>query len=212
MTIKALLWDLDGTLVDSEPVHERALVAALQEVGLDPPEDMHARVIGKSADAVYQWLCTCHALTLSMADWGALKLHHYMADIDAVAPVTEALRLWNAAAALGVKQAVVSNSDRLIVNANLDRTRLTKPGFISVTRNDVHLGKPNAEPYLRAASLLDVEPAECAVIEDSVTGASAGLAAGMKTYLIQTQGSRELNGTVALEQYSELYHLLLKDQ
>jgi len=75
--------------------------------------------------------------------------------------------------------AIVSNSDRMLVDANLRAAGLQVPGLVSVARNDVRFGKPRPEPYLRAAWLLGVDPSDCIVVEDSVPGARAGLAAGM---------------------------------
>ncbi|RUX71366.1 HAD family phosphatase, partial [Mesorhizobium sp. M2A.F.Ca.ET.040.01.1.1] len=54
MTPKAVFWDMDGTLVDSEPLHEAALVAALRSVGIAPPHDLHERVLGIAAWPVYE--------------------------------------------------------------------------------------------------------------------------------------------------------------
>ena len=76
---------------------------------------------------------------------------------------------------------MVSNSDRLIVDANLRAVGLQYPGMKTVSRNDVREGKPSPEPFLRAAWLAGVDPAKSAVMEDSFTGACAGLAAGMRT-------------------------------
>jgi beta-phosphoglucomutase-like phosphatase (HAD superfamily) len=75
----------------------------------------------------------------------------------------------------------VSNSDRLVVDANLRMVGLFYPGMKTISRNDVREGKPHAEPFLRAAWLAGVDPADAVVVEDSVTGATAGLAAGMRT-------------------------------
>jgi len=77
-------------------------------------------------------------------------------------------------------QAVVSNSDRIVVNANIRVLGLEKPGFISVSINDVLNGKPHPEPYQRGAALLGVEPHQCIAVEDSPTGARAALAAGTR--------------------------------
>jgi beta-phosphoglucomutase-like phosphatase (HAD superfamily) len=69
----------------------------------------------------------------------------------------------------------------MVVGVNLDVVGLREPGLVTVSRNDVRAGKPDPEPYLRAAWLLQVDPGHCLVIEDSITGAKAGLAAGMPT-------------------------------
>jgi HAD superfamily hydrolase (TIGR01509 family) len=184
MSNGAILWDMDGTLVDSEPLHERALRAAMGLVGIEPPDDLHTRVTGMSADAVYAWLKADHGLTLEFPDWIRLKYDHYLANVAEVRVIPEAMELWAEAEQRGWQQAIVSNSDRLIVDANLRETGFARAGFKSVSRNDVRRGKPDPEPYLRAAWLFDLPPEACIVIEDSVTGARAGAAAGMRTFLL----------------------------
>ncbi|MER8947552.1 HAD family phosphatase [Mesorhizobium sp. M0185] len=181
MTPKAVFWDMDGTLVDSEPLHEAALIAALRGVGIAPPADLHERVLGIAAWPVYEMLRDEFGLDLPFDDWIVRKYDHYLPMAETLTPRTGAIEIFNELRALGVPQAVVSNSDRLIVDANLRAVGLVYPGMKTVSRNDVREGKPHAEPFLRAAWLADVDPAEAVAVDDSVTGATAGLAAGMKT-------------------------------
>ncbi|TIT22037.1 MAG: HAD family phosphatase [Mesorhizobium sp.] len=181
MTPKAVFWDMDGTLVDSEPLHEAALIAALHSVGIAPPANLHERVLGIAAWPVYEMLRDEFGLDLPFDDWIVRKYDHYLPMAETLMPRTGAIEIFNELRALGVPQAVVSNSDRLIVDANLRAVGLVYPGMKTVSRNDVREGKPHAEPFLRAAWLADVDPAEAVAVDDSVTGATAGLAAGMKT-------------------------------
>ncbi|MER8731389.1 HAD family phosphatase [Mesorhizobium sp. M1227] len=181
MTPKAVFWDMDGTLVDSEPLHEAALIAALHSVGIAPPADLHERVLGIAAWPVYEMLRDEFGLDLPFDDWIVRKYDHYLPMAETLTPRTGAIEIFNELRALGVPQAVVSNSDRLIVDANLRAVGLVYPGMKTVSRNDVREGKPYAEPFLRAAWLADVDPAKAVAVDDSVTGATAGLAAGMKT-------------------------------
>ncbi|MDX8491011.1 HAD family phosphatase [Mesorhizobium sp. VK22B] len=181
MTPKAVFWDMDGTLVDSEPLHEAALVAALRSVGIAPPTNLHERVLGIAAWPVYEMLRDEFSLSLPFDDWIVRKYDHYLPMAETLKPRLGAIEVFNELRALGVEQAVVSNSDRLIVDANLGAVGLVYPGMHTVSRNDVRLGKPHAEPFLRAAYLAGVDPADAIAIDDSHTGAMAGLAAGMKT-------------------------------
>ncbi|RWD98164.1 HAD family phosphatase [Mesorhizobium sp.] len=181
MTPKAVFWDMDGTLVDSEPLHEAALVAALRSVGIAPPTDLHERVLGIAAWPVYEMLRDQFGLDLPFDDWIVRKYDHYLPMAETLKPRSGAIEVFNELRALGVEQAVVSNSDRLIVDANLGAVGLVYPGMHTVSRNDVRLGKPHAEPFLRAAYLAGVDPADAVAVDDSRTGAMAGLAAGMKT-------------------------------
>lgn len=177
---EAVFWDMDGTLVDSEPLHERALEEALRSLGLVPPPDLHRRVLGLAATPVYEMLREASGLDLPFDDWILRKYVHYMEGAGNLKPRPGALDIFRDLQAAGVPQAIVSNSDRLIVDANLRAVGLAMPGFPTVSRNDVVLGKPHPEPFLRAAYLTGAEPARCTIVEDSQTGASAGVAAGMR--------------------------------
>lgn len=177
---QAVFWDMDGTLIDSEPLHDRALELALESLGLVPPPDLHRRVLGRAAGPVYEMLREESGLALPFDDWILRKYVHYLEGAPALKPRTHALEIFRDIQAAGVPQAIVSNSDRLVVDANLRAVGLTMPGFRTVSRNDVLRGKPEPEPFLRAATLTGVEPAGCTVLEDSQTGAAAGVAAGMR--------------------------------
>lgn len=181
MTPKAVFWDMDGTLVDSEPLHEAALIAALHSVGIAAPANLHERVLGIAAWPVYEMLRDEFGLGLAFDDWIVRKYDHYLPMAETLKPRPGAIEIYNELRALGVAQAVVSNSDRLVVDANLRMVGLFYPGMKTISRNDVREGKPHAEPFLRAAWLAGVDPADAVAVEDSVTGSTAGLAAGMKT-------------------------------
>ena len=78
MLPKAVYWDMDGTLVDSEPLHSRALEAALHSVGIAPPSDLHERVIGQSAIPVYRMMVSEFCLALPFDDWIRRKYAFYL--------------------------------------------------------------------------------------------------------------------------------------
>jgi HAD superfamily hydrolase (TIGR01509 family) len=181
MTPKAVFWDMDGTLIDSEPLHEQALIIALQSVGIAPPADLHERVLGQAAYPVYLMLREEFGLDLPFSEWIVRKYSHYLKNAPALVARPRAVEIFHELKALGVEQGVVSNSDRLIVDANLRALGIEAPGMRTVARNDVRNGKPDPEPYLRAAWLSGLDPSDCAVMEDSATGATAGVAAGMLT-------------------------------
>jgi beta-phosphoglucomutase-like phosphatase (HAD superfamily) len=166
MKPKAVYWDMDGTLIDSEPLHDEALVVALGKLGLPPPPKLHERVLGQTAQDVYAMLRSEVGLDLPFDRWIALKYEHYLKEAPKLKPRPGAVEIWHELRARGVVQAVVSNSDRLIVEANIHALGLQEAGLRS---------------YLRAAWLFEIDPADCAVMEDSWPGSQAGLAAGMRT-------------------------------
>lgn len=208
MTPKAVYWDMDGTLVDSEPLHERALVAALHSAGVEAPADLHDRVIGQAAWPVYVMLRDEFGLDLAFEDWIVRKYDHYLPLAETLTPRAGAIEIFSELKASGVAQAVVSNSDRLVVDANLRNVGLLYPGMRTVSRNDVHEGKPHAEPFLRAAFLTGIAPADSFVIEDSQTGAAAGLAAGMKTIFWPQQPMEAPPGALVASSADEVRALL----
>lgn len=213
MTPKAVFWDMDGTLIDSEPLHERSLVAALRGLGIEPPDDLRAKVLGVAAPPVYQMLVVDNGLDIPFDEWIVRKYAHYMDHVGTLLPREGAVEIWRELEALGVSQAVVSNSDRLVVNANMTVIGINRQAIRSISRNDLRHPKPDPEAYLRAAYLVDVDPADCVVVEDSVPGATAGVEAGMRTLLwTQDPVSPPIGAILVLTEDELRYHLGLQGQ
>lgn len=179
MSACAVLFDMDGTLVDSEPLHYETLLEAIAAFSGTVPDDFENRVTGTT-------IVDCHTMLRNETGFTADLYAFIKAKYAAYVSGAIRLKLRPGAAEIlayldeaGIPYAIVSNSDRMLMDANLRAVGLQRPNFISVSRNDVREGKPAAEPYLRGAYLLGIEPSQCIVVEDSVPGAHAGLAAGM---------------------------------
>lgn len=181
---KAVLWDMDGTLIDSEHVAVDALRAALEEVGIPPIPDLLDRVVGRPADELYRWFVRDFGLSLDPVAWERRKHHHHFAASERIVAFPAALAVFRQLEGIGIAQAIVTNSDRLIMDTQLRLVGLARPGMLTVARNDVRVGKPDPEGYLRAAWLLNREPEECLVVEDSPSGVAAGQAAGMVVNIV----------------------------
>lgn len=181
---KAVLWDVDGTLADSEPTHFQSFLDASADLGIDLPHDFHARFLGQSDEAIHRWLVEHRGLTLSLDVWLHRRFSAYIEGSGTVGFHPLAREIWQRLDTAGVRQAVVSNADRMVLMTNLKRLDLIRPGFVSVALNDVRHGKPEPEPYLRAAHLLGLPPNAIAVVEDSGTGLRAGVAAGMTVFMM----------------------------
>lgn len=176
---RAILWDMDGTLIDSEPAHGAAFDDAVAELGLAVPPGLHGQFLGASLQDLHSALVDQTGLDMSYADWAALKWRHYQrhaASVHLRAPVADlAIDL----AARGVPMALVSNSTADEVRLNMAATGLGRILPLQISRADVMHGKPAPDGYLLAAQRLGIAPADCLVVEDSLTGARAGIAAGM---------------------------------
>lgn len=208
MMPKAVFWDMDGTLVDSEPLHEKALRRALEEEGIVPPSDLSERVVGIAANIVHEMFCKEYGLHVPYDEWIARKYGYYLPLVQKLVPRPGAVEIFQELKARGIPQAVVSNSDRIVVDANLRAVGLSYPGMKSVSRNDVREGKPAAEPFLRAAFLAHVDPVEAVAIDDSWTGVNSGLAAGMKTIFWPERPMAGPAGAIVVNSSQELRAVL----
>ncbi len=178
--IRAVLWDIDGTLMDSEPWHQQITVNICRGYGHElSDEECHA-MLGASFREIYAALHARRPFPIDLHAWADEINSQYVASVHQVRPREGAFALVEAFAARGLAQACVSNGGRMIVDANM--RAMSIPHFrFSIAREDVANGKPHPEPYLLAAKMLGLPPEACAVIEDSPTGARSAKAAGMLT-------------------------------
>ncbi len=177
---RAFLLDIDGTLVLSERFHFRTIRETAAEYGMGLPDSFLPEMVGRSAEETFELIRARYGLDESFGRWVERKYRRYLGLADGVPPRPGAVEAFGALREAGVPQALVSNSDRIVVEANIRAMGLLVPRLVTVTINDVRRGKPDPDCYLRAAHLLGVEPEVCVVVEDSPTGARAGLAAGMR--------------------------------
>jgi len=203
--LKAVLWDMDGTLVDSENVAVEAFRLAMIDAGLPAIPNLYDRVLGRAADDLYRWLVADFGLTLPAVEWEERKHFHHFNASEQIKGFTAATDVFRSLDFASIPQAIVSNSDRKIVDVQLTLVGLTRPGHITVSRNDVRKGKPDPEGYLRAAWLLGVDPSECLVVEDSNSGAAAGTAARMVTVMVPHATVAAPAGVLQLTRMEEVF-------
>ncbi|MFJ3924224.1 HAD-IA family hydrolase [Streptomyces sp. NPDC090022] len=175
LTAKALLLDMDGTIVNSDAVVERCWRDWAQRHGLDPHEAMKV-VHGRQGYATMAILLPDRPMELNHAE-NAEMLARETADTDGVVPVPGAPAFM--ASLGGLPHALVTSAD-----AALATTRMTAAGLpmpeVRVTAESVGSSKPHPEGFLKGAAALGVDPADCIVFEDSAAGIAAGHAAGMR--------------------------------
>jgi HAD superfamily hydrolase (TIGR01509 family) len=181
-TIKAVLWDMDGTLADTEPLHMTTLIAVLAHHGIGAGDELHPDVFGKTGREVYELCAARFGITMDYGEWSVFRARHYLRAAHTIQPRADALAVYHAVRDAGIARAVVSNSSRMLLEANLRALDLQEPQLVTVSANDVRAGKPDPEAYLRAAWLLRVMPQDAVVIEDSPIGATAAVAAGMRVF------------------------------
>jgi HAD superfamily hydrolase (TIGR01509 family) len=179
--LAALLLDLDGTLVDSEPRHIRAHGIYLERQGMPfTPEDLTGN-IGRGDRELYSLLAERQGRVVDVARWVEEKtevlLELYRSEGLPARP--GAGELVDQAKAMGLACVVVTSSERRLARASLETSGLAPRLPMRVCYEDTPRHKPHPEPYLLAALRLSLPPASCLVIEDSVSGVRAAAAAGM---------------------------------
>jgi HAD superfamily hydrolase (TIGR01509 family) len=175
----AVLFDMDGLLIDSEPIWSIAEEEVMADLGGPWRPEIKAALVGKRLDETAQiFLSFAPGSERDAAYVESFLLHRMCALFRQRLPWQPGAReLLDALRDRGVPLALVSSSYRPLVDAALedmgaDRFAATLAG------DEVTHAKPHAEPYLRAALALGLDPASCVVLEDSLTGVLAGEAAG----------------------------------
>lgn len=177
--IRAVAWDIDGTLIDSEPTHNAALAEVSGRYGAPiAPDD--PRFLGMAMEEVYAKLSPLYPPDLTLAKWTEEIVAAYIALADRLRPFPGAREAVAALHRAGVRQACVSNSVRRIVETNMARLDLGAAIAFAIAREDVGHGKPDPEPYALACRRLGAEPRETLAVEDSDVGAASARAAGLR--------------------------------
>ncbi|MCW2600708.1 MAG: putative hydrolase [Frankiales bacterium] len=180
MALHAVLWDMDGLLVDSEPVWTVAETELAAQLGGEWSEQLKATIVGTRLDVAVPAILEHYSRPTGPQDvaWASQWLLGRMVELFAAGPVLMpgVPELLAALRDAHVPMALVSSSYRVLVDAVL---RHDLAAFdVTVAGDEVGHGKPHPEPYLTAAALLGVDPRNCVVLEDSVAGVLAGEGAG----------------------------------
>lgn len=175
LTARALLLDMDGTLVNSDAVVERVWRRWAERHGLDAGEVMKV-VHGRQGYASMALLLPDRPMEHNLAD-NARMLAEETADTDGVVAIPGAPELL--ASLRGLPHALVTSADAALATARMTAAGLDLPD-VRVTAESVGASKPDPEGFLKGAAELGVDPADCVVFEDSAAGIRAGRAAGMR--------------------------------
>jgi beta-phosphoglucomutase len=180
--LRAVLWDLDGTLADSRDYHWRSWQEALVAEGVALTEAQFLASFGQRNDSILsEWLGP-EADPLRVLRIGEAKEARYreLVETEGIAPLPGAAELVQILHAAGWRQAIASSAPRL--NVEVMHRALGFSGIIQVLvgAEDVSKGKPDPEVFLLAAERVGVPPERCVVVEDAEAGIEAALRGGMR--------------------------------
>ena len=192
----AVIFDMDGVLLDSEPLHYEAVRIILAEQGVDFPLEDYFRYLGTTLTSTWDDLCDRYPITMPFAQFEARYNADVLAHYRAGAPLIRGAReLVEQLREAGVPIAVASSSHRMWVDAALKGAGLSDYFDQTTAGDEVSMGKPSPEIYLKAAEKLGVDPARCIAIEDAPAGVESASAAGMKVVLVRSELTHDLNLT-----------------
>jgi beta-phosphoglucomutase len=180
--IRAIIFDMDGVLVDSERLINAAAIAMFQEKGLTVQPEDFLPFVGAGEDRYIGGVAESYGLTLDIpaAKQRTYELYFEMVP-NRLEPFPGAVELVHACRGAGLRVAVASSADRVKVQVNLATIGLPVSYWDAVIAGEaVKNKKPAPDIFLTASGKLGVFPSECVVVEDAVNGIQAAKAAGMR--------------------------------
>jgi HAD superfamily hydrolase (TIGR01509 family) len=195
-SIDAVIFDMDGVLIDSEPVHQHATDEVARQFGLPPvDQDTFVRHFFGRTDytGFLDYLVAVQRTDLSIPDLMEATVRAYARRFPAeVQPFPDALETLRACVARGYRVAIVSGARNSELDDVVKRFDLAPLLDAIVGGDDVPVGKPDPAPYLAGARELGLPPERCLVIEDAPAGVASAVAAGMRCLAVDRTGHPEL--------------------
>jgi beta-phosphoglucomutase family hydrolase len=178
---KAVLWDLDGTLLDTAEYHWQAWVQCLADEGYVLTREAFARSFGQRNDTILRGYFGADMSNSEVDRISAAKEEKYrMLILSRGVELLPGVRQWlTRLNADGWLQAIASSAPLANIDAILTALKITSSFDALVSAEDVQYGKPNPQVFLRAAQEIRVQPSHCIVVEDAPAGIEAAHRAGM---------------------------------
>lgn len=214
MKVRAILFDMDGVLIDSEALMARAGILALREFGIEAVSEDFLPFVGRGEDKYIGGVAEKHGVRYDTAMKDrAYDYYGQMVAAEATVPA-DTLPTLKALHARGIKMAVCSSADRVKVRYNLRAIGADESLFGAiVTGSDVERKKPEPDIYLKGAELLGEKPEDCLVVEDAPSGIQAAHAGGIRAAgIISSFSAQELTRQASpeylIDRLSQLLELL----
>ncbi|MGA3135851.1 MAG: HAD family phosphatase [Terracidiphilus sp.] len=201
-SFRAYLFDCDGTIADSMPLHYIAWKTALSEWNCAFDEELFYSWGGKPVREIVAELNRMHGLNMPVEAVAERKEDLYLAQLPQLKPIPEVLDIIHAQHGR-IPFAVVSGSRRNSVVGSLTALGLLDKFDTIVSAEDYKNAKPAPDAFLLAAASLGVAPADCLVFEDTDLGIQAATAAGMASVKVPEPWERKRNGTLEPESTAE---------
>lgn len=182
MPLKAVLFDMDGVIVDTEPLHRKAYFHLFKDLGIEVNDSLYETFTGNSTQKVCQRIIELFGLDLHWKDLASIKrkyFKHYFdtdSDFGLLEGVDSLVELYRSQ---GIRMAVASSAHRNTIQWVLDKFNLQDYFESTISGADLKESKPHPEIFLLAAESLEQSTQNCMVIEDSTNGIIAAKRAGI---------------------------------
>jgi len=210
--MKAVIFDLDGLMVDSEPLHRQAFNDVLAEFGVHIEMPEWKEVIGGTVESASEIFIKNHNIPLEVAELAQRKDARYKAILHQIKPKKGLIGLLGK---LETWIGLASQASRAKLMAILGILGITEKFDAVVSQEEAGNPKPAPDVYLAAAKKLGVNPGECLALEDTETGLRSAKAAGMRCYAIPSPEAEGQDFSAAdriLGSLDEVYDAMIEDQ
>ncbi|MDA3846923.1 MAG: HAD family phosphatase [Vallitaleaceae bacterium] len=202
--VKAIIFDLDGTLIDSMWLWKQIDIDYLAKFNIELPDSLQDEIEGKSFTETAQFFKERFQLDddveMIKRDWNDMASIYYMEKVMLKAHVIPFLKHLKDK---GVKMGIATSNSKVLVTKIVERFNLSVYFESIRTSCEVDKGKPAPDVYLKVAEDLVVEPKDCLVFEDVINGVLAGQSAGMKVCAVYDEFSR--HAKISLEEMADYY-------
>lgn len=214
--LKAVLFDMDGVIVDTEPLHRKAYFKMFEEVGIDVSDAMYDSFTGQATLPICNTLCREFSLALQPSELVRTKRKHFKylfendEDLQLISGVHEIIKDYhkNGLTLILASSASMPNINRIFKRFDLDQYFKAK-----ISGADLKASKPHPEIFIRAAELAGENRENCVVIEDSTNGMKAARDAGIFCVGFQSPNSKNQNYKLAdyvVKDFQEISYNRLK--
>ncbi|MCT4565831.1 MAG: HAD family phosphatase [Maledivibacter sp.] len=183
--MKAVIFDMDGVIIDSEPIYTEADKKIFEKLSIDMSKEEIESYVGKNSYDMWTEVYEKYGLQGKFSINELVKYQRkmfleHLNNSEKLSTISGVIDWMQYFKDNGIKMAIASSSSKEIVSFVIDKFKLREYIEIYVDGDSVKKGKPNPDIFLKAASELGIEPNECIVIEDSYNGVRAAKSAGMK--------------------------------
>ncbi len=211
MSLKAVLFDMDGVIVNTEPLHKKAYYKMFETLGIAVSDELYASFTGASTRKVCTELVEKFNLSLTHSDLAKIKRSHFKhyfdtdPDFDLLSGVRELLQHYYKN---GIKLVLASSASMNTINWVFEKFDIDKYFVGKISGADLKESKPNPEIFLKASEIANEKPENCMVIEDSTNGILAAHRAGIFCAAYKSKHSKLQDYThanIVVDAFEELF-------